>query len=77
MREERSGAADSGLHLVEHQERAMACGDLAHPRQVALRWHDHAALTHDRLQEDGGRVIVDGSLYGGEIAVRHMEHTRR
>ena len=35
--EEGAGAADAGLHLVEHQQRAVLGGDLAGRDQVARR----------------------------------------
>ena len=54
--EKRAGAAHSGLHLVEHQQRAVLGGDLAGGHQVAGGRDDDAALPHDRLQEHRGGV---------------------
>ena len=56
VREPGSGAADPGLHLVDHQQRAVCGGDLAGRGEVAVGSRDHAGLAEDRLQEDRGHV---------------------
>ena len=55
-----AGAADAGLHLVEHEQRPALRGDLPRRREVARRRGDGARLAHDRFEEDRGRVGVDG-----------------
>ena len=70
--EERSGAADPGLHLVEHQQCAVAAGDLAGRGQVAGRRDDHAALPHDRLEEHRGGVVADRGGQGVDVAVGNV-----
>ena len=68
--EERSGAAHSGLHLVEHQQRAVPRGDLAGGHQVARGRDDDAALPHDRFEEHRGGVVVDRGGQRIDVAVR-------
>ncbi len=72
VREKRSGAAHSGLHLVEDQQRTVPGGDLAGGRQVAVGWHDDAALPHDRLEEHRGGVVTDRRGQRVDVAVRHV-----
>ena len=51
-REERSGAPEAALDLVEDQDRAGAVGDAARGGEEVVRERDDAALAHDRLEED-------------------------
>ena len=50
---------DSGLHLVEHQQRTVLGSDLTGRDQVAGGRDDDAALPHDRFEEHRGGVVVD------------------
>ena len=53
---QRAGAADAGLHLVEPEQRAVVGGDPPGGGEVAVGRHDDAGLALDRLEEDrGGR----------------------
>ncbi len=70
--EERAGAADPGLHLVEDQQRAVPGGEFAGRDQVTGRRDDDTALPHDRLQEHRSGVIVDGCGQGLGVAVRNV-----
>ena len=68
---ELSGAAAAGLHLVEHEQRAVALGALAQPGEVALRHGHVAAVAEERLDEDR-RQLVRGDA-GGEQEVEFFE----
>ena len=50
--EPRAGAADAGLHLVEHEQRADLAGDLAGRAQVGRAARAHARLALDRLEDE-------------------------
>src|SRR5207247_7806239 len=54
--EHASGPPDAALDLVAHEQDAVAVAQLAQCLEVSGRWHDIAALTLDRLDEDGRRV---------------------
>ncbi len=70
--EKRSGAAHSGLHLVEHQQRSVLGGDLTGRHDVAGGRDDDAALPHDRLEEHRRRLVVDRGGQCVDIAERDM-----
>ena len=55
-REHPPGAPDSGLHLVEDQQRAGGVAEAAQRREIAGRRHVHAALALDRLDDEGRAV---------------------
>ena len=71
--EQVAGAADAGLDLVENQQagrgRRTAC---ASARKKVVRHHAHAALAHDRLDQDGGGLRPDRFLDRFKIAERHL-----
>ena len=54
-REERAGAADAGLHLVEDEQRAVLVGERAREREDLRRERPDAALALHRLEQDRGR----------------------
>src|SRR5262249_22362505 len=63
---------DPGLHLVEHQQQAIF---VAQPpkRPQELGWHHaHAALPHDRLDQDRGGFPPDPTPRRLEIGERHL-----
>ena len=71
-RPHRAGAADAGLHLVEHEQDAVL---VAQPPQVgepAGGRDDVAALALDRLDEDRRHVARVG-----ELAEQHLLDVRR
>ena len=70
--EERTGAAHPGLHLVEDQQRAVAGGDIARRREIAVGRHDDAALPHDRLQEHRSGLVADRGRQRVGVAVGHV-----
>ena len=70
--EKGSGAAHSGLHLVEHQQGAVPGRDFACCGQVALGRDDDAALAHDRFQEYRRGVVVDRGGQRVGVAVGHV-----
>ena len=77
VREPAPGAADAGLHLVDHQQRAVFGGDRPGRGQVAVRRRHHAGLTQDRLQEDRGDGVVDRRLQRRDVAVGNEFHAGR
>ena len=60
--EEAAGAADAGLHLVEHQEQLVLVAQFAQAPQERRRHHPHAALALDRLDQDRRGFRADGAL---------------
>ena len=70
--EKGAGAADSGLHLVEHQQGAVPGGDLPGGGKIALGRDDDAALAHDRFQEHRRGVVVDRGGQRVGVPVRHV-----
>ena len=70
-----SRATDTGLHLVEHQQRPYPGRQLAQSGQVVALGRDHAALSLDRLDEDGAGVGTDGRLDRLEIVERNEAET--
>ena len=73
VREPVPGAADAGLHLVEHQQRAGGGADLPGRGQVAGRRDDHAVLALDRLEDDhGGLARSRPPASAAGVAVRHV-----
>ena len=50
-------APEAGHHLVEHQDDAVALGDLAHSAQVTFGIADHAVGADQRLDEQRRDVI--------------------
>ena len=58
--EERAGAADAGLHLVEDEQRAELVGERARRLEELGRRRVHAALALDRLDQDRARVRPGG-----------------
>ncbi len=69
VREPRAGAADAGLDLVEHEERACLVAGPARGGQVAGRGRDHAAFALGRLEDDAGHLVVYGVREGVSVAV--------
>jgi hypothetical protein len=67
-----AGAAHSGLHLVEHQQRAVLGRDLPRRNQITGGRNNDSALPHDRLQEHGGSGVVDDGFECRNIAIRDM-----
>ena len=53
------GAPGAGLDLVDDQQRAVALGERAGRREVALGQVDDAGLALDRLDEQRGDAVVD------------------
>ena len=67
------GAAEAGLHLVEHEQRVALGAQRPHRAQV-VRARDHdAALALERLEQDGGhRVRVERLVERGDVVVGHV-----
>src|SRR5258707_1668059 len=53
-----TGAAESGLDLVRDEDDAVLPAVLGQPGQEAVRRHDEAALTQDRLDDDRGCPVL-------------------
>ena len=59
-REELARAAQAALDLVEDQDGSMPIGeDARRLHELRREWHD-AGFAEDRLEEDRGRILVDG-----------------
>ena len=71
-REERAGAAEAGLHLVDREERAVVVTQLGRGAEVAVGRDEHA-LALDRLDDERGDVARLGSSRAQrvEVAERH------
>ncbi len=54
--ERRAEPAPAGDHLVEHQQDAVLRADVAQPREIALRRHQHPARGRDRVDHHRGDV---------------------
>ncbi len=67
------GAAEAALHFVEDQQQAVLVGQLAEAGQEAVGRNPHAAFALDRLDHDGGRLVVDQPRDGVEIAERGVD----
>ena len=59
IREPFPGPAQPGLNLVQHEEDAPVVAQLPQARQVSGGWDVDASLPLNRLDEDGGGLIVD------------------
>jgi hypothetical protein len=76
MGEEAAGAADAGLHLVEHQEQLVLVAQFAQAPQERRRHHPHAALALDRLDQDRRGFRTDGRFDRLEVAERNLVEAR-
>src|SRR4029078_1144626 len=70
--EQRPGAGDAGLHLVENQHEAMLVAESAQSRKKTRRRNADAALTLDRLDQNAGRLRSDGALVRLDVAKRDL-----
>src|SRR6266511_6032728 len=70
--EQSARAAHARLDLVEDQECTRAVADLAGGRQVFRRRDMDAAFALDRLEEDGGRVLIDGAAQRVDVVEGHV-----
>ena len=68
--EQPAGAAHAGLHLVEHEQTAVAVGQLAQAGQEALGRGVDPALALYRLDQDRGSPVREQRLGGSEVSVR-------
>ena len=57
-REPVAAAAEAGLHLVGDEQDAVVAAPLRQRREEAGRRHDETALPLDRLDDDGGAVLL-------------------
>ena len=69
------GASHAALHLVTHQQDAVAVAQLPQRLQVPGRRHDVATLALDRLHENGGGALRVEPL-GEQVVLdgRHAAH---
>ena len=56
--EQFAGAAHAGLHLVEHQQQAVLVAQFAQRPQERRLDDAHAALAHDRLDQDRRGLVA-------------------
>ncbi|GBD12970.1 hypothetical protein HRbin24_00991 [bacterium HR24] len=75
--EEGAAAAQSRLHLVQHEEDARLAAPLPHLTQVVGRRNDDAVLALHRLQQHRRRALGSGAADGIGIAVRDADEARR
>lgn len=66
------GPADAGLHLVQHEQRALGGRDGAGRLEVARRRDDHAEFALDGFEDDEGRVLGDGRVQRLGVTERHV-----
>src|SRR5690606_32045843 len=66
VREPRAGAPDAGLHLVEHEQRAVPGGEVARGDEVARREGAHARLALHGLDDERGDLAALGHGRGRE-----------
>src|SRR5438128_3530895 len=73
-----AGPPHAALHLVAHQQDAVAVAQLAQRLQVARRRHHVPALALDRLHEDRGHALRVEPL-GEQVVLdgRHVPHRAR
>src|SRR5271170_4637848 len=60
------GEAEAGHHLVEEEERAVGCGDLAQAFQIAGIRRDGSGVADDWFDDDAGNVVRAGGEDGGD-----------
>ena len=77
MGEQLAGTADTGLDLVEDQQKAVVVAELAHCTQELGRDFADTALTLDRLDADRCGLRPDGRLQGVQVIGRHLVETGR
>ncbi len=65
--EERAGASDSGLHLVEDQQKAVVVAKLAHGFKEIPGGHADATLALNRLDHDRRRMRPDGCFPSRDV----------
>jgi hypothetical protein len=73
--EPRARAADTGLDLVDDEERTMGGRELPCQAQVCRARAQHARLALDGLEDDGRGVRVDSRPQRRLVPVRHVDHT--
>src|SRR6266545_3313926 len=72
-----AGTADAGLHLVEHQQRALLGGDLPRRLQITRRRYDDPVLPLQRLQDHHGGIHGDLPGKRPDVPVRHVADIAR
>ena len=63
-----AGPSAAGLHLVENQQQLVLVGQLAQAGQETVGRNADAAFALDRLDHDGGRLVVDQPRHGLQVA---------
>src|SRR5579883_321533 len=61
------GAANAGLHLVQHQEKTMRVAKLTQRAQEARRWRANASLTLDRFDQNSARLRPDCGFHRFDV----------
>mmetsp|Transcript_66663 Transcript_66663/g.201211 ORF Transcript_66663/g.201211 Transcript_66663/m.201211 type:complete len:353 (+) Transcript_66663:271-1329(+) len=72
------GDAEPGHDLIEDEERAVLCRELAQALQELLRGRDEAGVADDGLQDHGGHlVLLQQGLHGRQVVVLRAERRVR
>ena len=69
-----AGASDACLHFIGDHDRAGAVAGLANRPEIAVRRHMDATLALDRLDDEGGGLVVDGGDGGSGVAKGNEFH---
>ena len=72
-----AGAGQARLDLVGDHQHIAGGAEFAHGRQIVVRWHDHAGLALDRLEQHRDGVLVDRVGHRVGVTERHRTKARR
>ena len=75
--QEPPGAAQSSLNLVGHKQDVVPARQSRHRFEVAVRRHNDAGFTLDRLEQDGAGIRVDRGFDSAGVAVGDDDEARR
>src|SRR5204863_9331983 len=70
-REERSGASEAALDLVEDQDRAEAIGETPRRGKIVVGQRNDAALAHHRLENDRVCLVADEGFERSDVVRRN------
>ena len=73
--QESSGAAHSGLHLIQHEQRSVAAAQRLRCLKILRRGHPDSAFRLDRLHDEG-RELLGGELFLEGVDVEERDGFR-